>query len=250
MTSPSVNASQTTGTTDVCLTIYLDKNNRNIKNNFPIKFTRPQSAISHENRMWSQLSWSWLVLVMMACAEVRTFRIKLVINTACVAVVYRGSILGAYAERSSTEWVCIPEITSDSKWFLWNTNSRGWSPFRMGAHDKIYFFHNVFPVITSQNIGNHSHIVGIQRQIPEITAEYGRKTCPSLRFEKSSINFENPLQEKLTKCMYVLYLLYKYSTQRVNHLVIMRKAPHTKAGGRLNEARHMVNNSNSCLLFH
>ena len=48
------------------------------------------------------------------------------------------------AERSSPEWVCIPEITSDGEWFLWNTNSRGWTPFRTAAHNRFYFFLTVF----------------------------------------------------------------------------------------------------------
>ena len=63
---------------------------------------------------------------------------------------YRESIMGIHAEQSSPEWVCIPEITSDSKWFLWNTNSRGWISFRTGIHDRFYFYHNVFPMMTSQ----------------------------------------------------------------------------------------------------
>ena len=58
---------------------------------------------------------------------------------------YEESIMGNHAEPSSPELVCIPEITRDSEWFLWNTNSRGWTPFRMGVHDQFYFFHNVFP---------------------------------------------------------------------------------------------------------
>ena len=57
---------------------------------------------------------------------------------------YRESIMGARAERSSPEWVCIPEITSDGEWFLWNTNSWGWSPFCTVVHNRLYFFHNVF----------------------------------------------------------------------------------------------------------
>ena len=58
---------------------------------------------------------------------------------------YRESIMSDSAERSSPEWVCIPEITSDSEWFLWNTNSWEWTLFRTGAHDQLYFLHNVFP---------------------------------------------------------------------------------------------------------
>ena len=62
---------------------------------------------------------------------------------------YRESIMGASAEPSSPKWVCIPEITSDSEWFLWNTNQRGRTRFCTGAHDWFYFFHKVFfPVIT------------------------------------------------------------------------------------------------------
>ena len=57
----------------------------------------------------------------------------------------RESIMGARAEGSSPSWVCNPEITSDNEWFLWNTNSRGWTLFRSGAHDRLYFFHNDFP---------------------------------------------------------------------------------------------------------
>ena len=45
--------------------------------------------------------------------------------------------------RVSPKWVCIPEITSDSEWFLSNTNSRGWTP-STGTHDWFYFFHNAF----------------------------------------------------------------------------------------------------------
>ena len=56
----------------------------------------------------------------------------------------RESIMGASAERSSPKWVCVPEIMYGSKWFLWNTNSQGWTPFRTGAHNQFYFFHNVF----------------------------------------------------------------------------------------------------------
>ena len=62
---------------------------------------------------------------------------------------YREYIMCASAERSSPKRVCIPEITSDSEWFLWNTNSRGWTSFRTGAHDRFYFFHDFFPVLTS-----------------------------------------------------------------------------------------------------
>ena len=57
---------------------------------------------------------------------------------------YRESIMGARAERSSPEWVCIPEITSDVEWFLWNTNSQGWTQLHTGTHDWFYFYHNVF----------------------------------------------------------------------------------------------------------
>ena len=55
--------------------------------------------------------------------------------------------MGACAEQSSSEWVCIPETMSNNEWFLWNTNSRGWTLFCIGAHDRLYDF---FPVITSQ----------------------------------------------------------------------------------------------------
>ena len=65
---------------------------------------------------------------------------------------YRESIMGSCVERSSPEWVCIPEITSNSEWFLWNTSSRGWTLFHKGAHDRFYFFHNIFSVITLQKI--------------------------------------------------------------------------------------------------
>ena len=54
------------------------------------------------------------------------------------------SIMGASAELSSPEWVCIPKIMSDSSWFLWNTNSQGWTLFRTDTHDRFYFFHNVW----------------------------------------------------------------------------------------------------------
>ena len=53
------------------------------------------------------------------------------------------SIMGARAEWSSLKWVCIPEITSDSEWFLWNTNSWGWTRYHMGVHDRFFSFHNV-----------------------------------------------------------------------------------------------------------
>ena len=33
-----------------------------------------------------------------------------------------------------THMSCIQEITNDSKWFLWNTNSQGWILFHMGTH--------------------------------------------------------------------------------------------------------------------
>ena len=44
-------------------------------------------------------------------------------------------IMGNRGERNSLSWVCIPQkslaITRD----FWNTNSLGWTPFHMGAHD-------------------------------------------------------------------------------------------------------------------
>ena len=49
----------------------------------------------------------------------------------------RESIMGDRAERSSPEWACIPEIISDSEWFLWNTSSHGWTPFHTGTHDRF-----------------------------------------------------------------------------------------------------------------
>ena len=57
---------------------------------------------------------------------------------------------------SSPKWVCIPEITSDYEWFLWNTNSWGWTPFRLGAHNRFYFFHNAF--FSSDNFTKISRI--------------------------------------------------------------------------------------------
>ena len=54
--------------------------------------------------------WGW-------CANTTSLRTS-------IDIVPRESIMSACAERSSHEWVCIQEITSDSKWFLWNTNSQ------------------------------------------------------------------------------------------------------------------------------
>ena len=49
-------------------------------------------------------------------------------------------IMGACVEQSSPSWVCIPQkslaIARDS----WNTNSLGWIPFHMGAHDHDDWF--------------------------------------------------------------------------------------------------------------
>ena len=44
------------------------------------------------------------------------------------------------------------EITSNSVYFLWNTNSWGWTPFHMGTHDQFYFFHNVFFLTTKSKV--------------------------------------------------------------------------------------------------
>ena len=68
--------------------------------------------------------------------------------TGSIWAIYKESIMDTHAMQNGVppgEFVFhIPEITSDSKWFLWNTNSRGWTPFCTGAHDRFSFFHNVF----------------------------------------------------------------------------------------------------------
>ena len=100
---------------------------------------------------------------------------------------YRESIAGAHMEWSSPEWVCFPEITSYREWFLWNTNSPGWAPFRMGAHDRFYFFHDIFfQWQLHKNIGSQSQIIGNHGQRPEITAECARKTRPYLPWGERS----------------------------------------------------------------
>ena len=48
------------------------------------------------------------------------------------------------SRTNSPEWVCVPEITHNNEWFLWNTNARGWTPFHTGTHNRFYFFHNAF----------------------------------------------------------------------------------------------------------
>ena len=85
----------------------------------------------------------------------------------------RESIMGARSEQSSPEWVCIPEITNDSEWFQWNTNSRGWILFRTAAHDQFYFFHNVFPC------DNFTKTSEITLKSSEITVR-GQKSQPSM----------------------------------------------------------------------
>ena len=47
------------------------------------------------------------------------------------------SMMGACVERSSLEWVCIPQKSLAIACDFWNTNSFEWTPFRTGAH---YFF--------------------------------------------------------------------------------------------------------------
>ena len=45
------------------------------------------------------------------------------------------SIMGARAVRSSLSWACIPQKSLAIAHDFWNTNSRGWTPFRTVAHD-------------------------------------------------------------------------------------------------------------------
>ena len=45
------------------------------------------------------------------------------------------SIMGAHAEQSSPLCVCIPQKSLTVARDFWNTNSLGWTPFHMGAHD-------------------------------------------------------------------------------------------------------------------
>ena len=59
--------------------------------------------------------------------------------------------MGACAERSSPEWVCIPEITSDSWWFMWNTYYKVMivNTIQQGCPWSILFLPKCFfPVIT------------------------------------------------------------------------------------------------------
>ena len=84
---------------------------------------------------------------------------------------YRESIMDARAERSSPEWVCISKVTSNSQWFLWNTNSQGWTRFPTAPMIDSISSTMFFPVIIIhckwQVVGNHG-------QRPEITAQCGR----------------------------------------------------------------------------
>ena len=102
---------------------------------------------------------------------------------------YRDSIMGTCAGRSSPVWVCIPEMTSDSDWFLWNTNSQRWTPFCMDAHDWFYFLtpqQCIFSVIISQK---HRKSLSNRRksQMVEIRAECGRKMDPCLPWWRISM---------------------------------------------------------------
>ena len=45
--------------------------------------------------------------------------------------------MGARAERSLPSWVCIPHKSLAIARNFWNTNSLGWTPFYMGAHDGL-----------------------------------------------------------------------------------------------------------------
>ena len=62
-----------------------------------------------------------------------------------VHILYRESIMADRTEWSSPEWVCIQEITSDSKWFLWNINSQGWSFARIHKAPPSNFWRIIGP---------------------------------------------------------------------------------------------------------
>ena len=76
-------------------------------------------------------------------------------------------------------WGYPPSLALDTS-LLWNTNSLGWTLFCMGAHDKFYFFHNVF--FCDKNFRNQSQIVRNHDQRPEITGERGRKYHTGLHY--------------------------------------------------------------------
>ena len=108
-----------------------------------------------------QLMWAVCLCLVKFLQTVTTEALKLTGRAR-----YRESILGNHAEWISPELIYIPEITSNSKWFPWNTNSRGWTPTRVTMIDSISST-MFFLVTTSPNIRNYSHR-------PEIAAECGR----------------------------------------------------------------------------
>ena len=91
--------------------------------------------------------------------------------------------------------ISIPEIMSDSEYFLWNTNSRHGGELRSTQVPMTDYISSTtfFPVITSQNIRYHSQIVRNHGQSTEITAECGRKrdVAPFIFFSLS-ITHNNP----------------------------------------------------------
>ena len=51
------------------------------------------------------------------------------------------SIMGFHTKLSSPSWVCIPQKSFTIARDFWNTNSFGWTQFRMGAHDGFSIFY-------------------------------------------------------------------------------------------------------------
>ena len=100
--------------------------------------------------------------------------------------------MGTHVEWSSPEWVRIPEIISDGEWFLWNTNSRGWTPVPHSTHNRLYFFRNFF---FCDNFTKTSEISLKSSKIMvrlEIIAERGRNVITS--FIKSGMELLNHSQ--------------------------------------------------------
>ena len=101
--------------------------------------------------------------------------------------------------RLSPEWVCIPEITSDIKWFLWNTNSRGWTPFYSGAHDQFYFIDTNFLLWKiHKNLGNHNQITTKSLEIM-VRGQKSQLSVEEMTCYNRSCYWENPLHYKQGK---------------------------------------------------
>ena len=94
--------------------------------------------------------------------------------------------MGACAEWSSSQWICVPKITSDSEWFLWNTNS---IPHRH-PWSILFLPQCFFPMITSQKYRKSlSHHWKSQTEARNHSGVWMKQVCHAIKCYKGNLSY-------------------------------------------------------------